>query len=1202
MLKKLMYIYLLFSLPVIAQKEGANWYFGNQAGLNFNLTTPTALTDGQMSQMEGCAALSDIDGNLLFYTSGLKIWNANHQIMLNGDGLAGGASSTQSAILIPVPGSDNEYYIFTVGAQNSNAGLQYSKINMDLDDGLGGVVVGEKNIQLTPQGTQIAEKLTATYHANGEDIWVVIHALGSNEFMAHLVTDEGISAPVITAVGEVHIVEGGGIGAIGYLKASPNGEKFALAVLAGNSLTQLFNFDNETGILTDPMILNFYPSYGVEFSPDSKVLYVTANGNNPFTSPIYQYDITLGTEVLIQQSETIIASSAKYGALQVGIDGKIYVAQNDENTLSVINNPGELGNGCNFVEDSIVLNSDADEENAPDRKSRFGLPTFLQNYFQFELVFDNLCYNSPTKLKIETHGTIASANWSFGDTDSGDDNTSTDIEPIHIFSAPGNYEVSVNFVTGLGHAITLTDTVNILASPVAHEPQDMFACDDLSNDGFAVFDLSTRTATILGDQNPDDYTVTYYLSEELAIAGEEPLPAGPYTNTENPQTIYARLTNTTTGCYDITTFDLVVTAIPTITDPDDLLACEAEQGEGIATFDLTQAIPQITGGNDGLQVAFYSSPAEMAGNQPITTPASYTNVTPGNETILFTVSDQSIPDCTTDGELDLVVSPLPDLNGEMPDYILCDTNNPGDGIEAFDLTTKYGEIANEPGLELVYSYEQGGNMVPITTPESFENTVSGEQTIFVATQNVYNCEQVTHFTIRVAPAPDMDGLGPFHACETAAGEGEFDLWELTTEITGGEEGYQVAYYESEQDALEGDTDTALPMTHTSLSATIWVRVTHMQTGCVTTGSLDLVVQARAVANPVTTSFVQCDTDGDNDGLLAFDLTLVEVEVLGSQDPDTHDITYHTSLVDAQSGEDPIATPSVYQSETPNLQQIWVRIVNTSTLSDCHDVTSFFLNVEQLPQPALQGGTICVDPDTNEVLDTHLLDTGLDSAGHSFVWYQDGEAIPGASGATYEVTQPGSYSVVVTTIPGGCVSQPLSPVVTVTRSDPAIPTSASYTVTDAFTQNQVITVIVEGQGEYLYSLDHGPYQESNVFTNVGPGLHRVRITNASGDSPCDTFLLEIADICIIDYPKFFTPNGDGYNDIWNISGLCGYPEAMIYIFDRYGKLIKQLSSNNSQGWDGTYNGSPLPATDYWFTVSYQEGGVAKEFRAHFSLKR
>jgi gliding motility-associated-like protein len=129
------------------------------------------------------------------------------------------------------------------------------------------------------------------------------------------------------------------------------------------------------------------------------------------------------------------------------------------------------------------------------------------------------------------------------------------------------------------------------------------------------------------------------------------------------------------------------------------------------------------------------------------------------------------------------------------------------------------------------------------------------------------------------------------------------------------------------------------------------------------------------------------------------------------------------------------------------------------------------------------------------------------------------------------------------------------------------------------------------------LDYGALQSSNVFTNINPGNHIVVVTDTNGCTNLSTT------IAIIGYPTYFTPNGDGINDFWNIIGLENQPSAKIYIFDRYGKLIKQISSKSS-GWDGTYNGALLTASDYWFTVEYIEplSTDIKVFKSHFSLKR
>ena len=190
----------------------------------------------------------------------------------------------------------------------------------------------------------------------------------------------------------------------------------------------------------------------------------------------------------------------------------------------------------------------------------------------------------------------------------------------------------------------------------------------------------------------------------------------------------------------------------------------------------------------------------------------------------------------------------------------------------------------------------------------------------------------------------------------------------------------------------------------------------------------------------------------------------------------------------------------------------------------------------------------------------------------------------------------------TTTPGlGCSYTTLQ-AFTVIQSGPATPAvigSTGYTVTNAFTENQTITVDVDGWGEYEYSLDDGPRQTSPIFENVSLGEHFITVWDIkAGNESCDPFLIQ--KVRTIDYPHYFTPNGDGFNDYWNINGLQGQ-YAKIYLFDRFGKLIKQLSPD-TQGWDGTYNGNPLPATDYWFTVEYFELNTTKTFKAHFSLKR
>ena len=167
-------------------------------------------------------------------------------------------------------------------------------------------------------------------------------------------------------------------------------------------------------------------------------------------------------------------------------------------------------------------------------------------------------------------------------------------------------------------------------------------------------------------------------------------------------------------------------------------------------------------------------------------------------------------------------------------------------------------------------------------------------------------------------------------------------------------------------------------------------------------------------------------------------------------------------------------------------------------------------------------------------------------------------------------------------------------INVTIFEPTL-TSIEYTTTGAFTENQTITVLAFDNGNYLYQLDNGNFQTNNVFTNVSSGTHTITVMDQNGCSPSLS-----KDLVIINYPHFFTPNGDGINDYWIITGLNSLQNPSVRIFDRYGKLIKQLPTNT--GWDGTYNGYTLPADDYWFTIDFEENNIPKTFRAHFSLSR
>ena len=271
---------------------------------------------------------------------------------------------------------------------------------------------------------------------------------------------------------------------------------------------------------------------------------------------------------------------------------------------------------------------------------------------------------------------------------------------------------------------------------------------------------------------------------------------------------------------------------------------------------------------------------------------------------------------------------------------------------------------------------------------------------------------------------------------------------------------------------------------------------------------------------------------------------------------------------------------------------------TSVLGDCEGTfTDITVLVNPLPKPELIDGHICVNQVTGVTYQGYVLDTQLSDPNFTYEWYLLNTttniyvALPSGNGPTYQAMQPGTYKVVVTNTLTNCEQSDIANIVTVYPA-----TGISAEVSEAFSDNATITITVNpiGTGNLIYSLDGGAWQDSNIFTNVQPGTHEVMVEDTEG---CTNLAINVL---VIDYPKYFTPNGDGIHDTWNIIGL-NQPDAKLYIFDRYGKLLKQLSPTEI-GWDGTYIGAQLPSTDYWFTLDYSENGTQKQFKSHFSLKR
>ncbi|MEO6047601.1 MAG: hypothetical protein ABIQ57_09000 [Candidatus Kapaibacterium sp.] len=340
--------FLLIPLLLHAQKQNNVWYFGAHAGIDFNSPAPVALTDGMLDTYEGSASIADPNtGALLFYTDGITVWNRRHQVMPNGTGLFGNASSTQSALIVPLPGSSSIYYVFTSAAieERNQDGVRYSIVDMNGNGGFGNVTT--KNVLLLTPAT---ERLTATAACSENAWWILAHGLDNNEFRAFKLTPAGIvSPPVISRAG---MVAADARGAIGYMRISPNGRRLAIAQ-SDFSNAELFDFNVTTGVVANPILLTTLSgSYGVAFSPDNTKLYISE-----WVGSVYQYDISLlnPADIIASKFKIYTPQSFIYvAAMQLAPDGKIYCALQNS-SLGVINNPNASGIAADFVLNGFSL-------------------------------------------------------------------------------------------------------------------------------------------------------------------------------------------------------------------------------------------------------------------------------------------------------------------------------------------------------------------------------------------------------------------------------------------------------------------------------------------------------------------------------------------------------------------------------------------------------------------------------------------------------------------------------------------------------------------------------------------------------------------------------------------------------------------------------------------------------------------------------
>lgn len=533
----------------------------------------------------------------------------------------------------------------------------------------------------------------------------------------------------------------------------------------------------------------------------------------------------------------------------------------------------------------------------------------------------------------------------------------------------------------------------------------------------------------------------------------------------------------------------------------------------------------------------------------------------------------------------------------ISNFELCDDaadGNDTNGSVNFDLTLKNSEIlGSQTGISVTYHLDPNE---ALNGQNAITNLNTSNRIIYVRlTNNVTGCFSTTSFNLVVKPLPIVNAVVALKQCDTDSDAiTDFNLTQANIKIST-DATFVYSYHNSPLGALNNTDFVTNEIIYTASNGSqVWARITNAL-GCSRIAQVNLIVSATTIPQTYSYTINECDdylnaSDPDNDGIDYFDLTEIE-PYLFQQFPfgQSYTYSYYLNEADATAEQNPITNITNFRNTLPNNQTIWVRI--ESTLYECAGLGPF-LKLVVNPLPFIDLGenfVLCIDAVTG--LGSQTINATPSTPGsYSYQWTPTN---PSGNSGLYNLTAAGTYAVVVTNTNTGCQ---FTDSVSVTTS--SAPASLSVVLTTPAFSSGLATIeaiATGGFGIYEYSLNAIDWQSSPIFSGLENGSYTVYARDIQG---CDLLVSDA--IQTITYPNYFTPNGDGYNDTWVIRLPSEY-NGLITIYDRYGKLIKQISSYGA-GWDGTFNGITLPSTDYWFKVEYTENNQRKEFKSHFSLKR
>ncbi len=1153
----------------VADQRANIWYFGNRAGIDFNGPSPVGLNESAMNAPEGCSIICDRNGEVIFYTDGDQVFDQTNAVI--DTGIGGDPQSAQSALIVPVPGDETLYYIFTTKAIDGTGPyeLRYSLFDLKQNSGLGAVV--EKNILLFAQST---ERIAA----NGR--WLIAHEYGNNYFRAYPISGQGIGSPVVSEIGSVHSFKTLANGE-GYMKLGPRGN-LAVALSEPNvsNVVELFTLVDSSGVITnyrkiDLNLRGGQPGqvYGVEFSPGGNKVFATVKGP---PSRVFEYFLDSLDRPFFRNS---IVNAGELGALQIAPDGQIYIAINGSGVLGRFQADEDTTRVSTINFSGFTL--------AGGTNSRLGLPSFVQqvgNAFGgpgFE--FAGQCLGEPTNFFGTPTDPIDQFLWFF------DDGASDNVpNPVHTYASANTFNVRMQLTNRCGLDTTLTRPVQIFSPPPRPTvPAAIRLCT-----GAVTLDANTGNLPDLTySWSTGDTTRTIVVSRQMMVT---------ITNTD------------VNGCFN-SAQSFVVENRPQLTLDRDQTRCQGtaetiDAGIDDTVFNIVWTVNGVPNGNPS---RFQQIDLSTPGIFTYQVTATIIDPNPANQCV---ASDDIV--------YTVNVSPAFVLSGTNPT-----TCNATDGTISLALNASappggplYSYFLSGPG-----GFNQQGIDQAVPSVANFTNREAGTYSVIV-TDQISGCTLSNSVGLTDAPfAISASSLGPNCdpvALRVVATGGALNFqYRITNNGTGAVQGPFTATtttFDTSPILPAGnytvevtDNNSCIATTATTVTPNPVVPVTFTNNLCVSpatitaAGGTGYTWTGPGISGGANSATVQI-----NPGIGRFTYQVVAtgpglcparvtttVDLIGTLAPDFTQTTecasqvllnatptgafiyrwYRNGVLQAGLGGSSVSL-GLSEDGVPYAVEV------VSTVNGCV-VRSANKNVSVVgPVDATLTASLACDDNQ-----PFTLTSGTTATGVTYAWFRNSTTIAGANTPTIQQNQAGTYRVDISRS-------------TCTASASILVSKAPLPV--GLLRDRVIICNDPDNTDPATSqvdLDPGAFVSFNWFKNQVPlgvttqvytatseGLYEVDITNIFGCVSRDKTDVRNDCVPVLNAPTAFRPSSSAAeNQAFKIFSFFVTDNFQIFIYNRWGELVYQSNDRNFT-WNGGYNNNlnqPLPVGTYTYVIKY-----------------